>query len=497
MIGGGSGGLACARHAATLGARVGVFDFVKPSPQGTTWGIGGTCVNVGCIPKKLMHYASILGDGFHDAMHLGWTFSDKPKMNWTAMVQTVHNYIKKLNDGYIEDLADKDVQYFNSIGRFIDPHTVGFADGNQNGGEFLVNGYFDPKKENKVTAKYIVIAVGGRPRYLDIPGAELAISSDDIFWMQNPPGKTLCIGASYISLETAGFLNEFGFETHVMVRSILLRGFDRECAELIGNYMEESGCNFHYGSTPEKFEQRGDGRILVTWKQKDQFGEGCVETKQDVFDTVMFATGRTADTAGLNLQAAGVVTAKNGKFDTVNEATNVPHIFAIGDVVNGKAELTPVAIQAGKLLVERLFNGSTKTMNYENIATTVFTPLEYGNCGLSEEDAIERYGEDNIKIYWKKFTALEKAAVPTIVDNPHLAKLIVHKESTDVEKVIGFHYLGPNAGEVSQGFGLALKYGATKEDFDNLVGIHPTTAENFTILDKLKGEAVNSKVCAT
>lgn len=482
VMGGGSGGLACARHAAKMGARVAVFDYVKASPQGTTWGIGGTCVNVGCIPKKLMHYASILGDGFHDASHLGWCFTERPLHNWTAMVETVNKYIQKLNDGYIEDLESKDVSYFNGLASFIDPHTVGFVSGD---------------KQQKITGKYIVIAVGGRPRSLDIPGKELAITSDDIFWMQKSPGKTLCIGASYISLETAGFLNEFGLETHIMVRSILLRGFDRECAGLIGEYMGKQGCNFHYGSTPDKLEQTGDGRILVTWTERDQNGEGCVEQKQDVFDTVLFATGRTADTAGLNLQAAGVVTAKNGKFDTVNEATNVPHIFAIGDVCNGKQELTPVAIQAGKLLIDRLFDGSTRQMNYENVATTVFTPLEYGNCGLSEEDAIDRFGFENIKIYWKKFTALEKAAVPTIVENPHLAKLIVHKEREDVERVVGFHYLGPNAGEVTQGFGLALQYGATKEDFDNLVGIHPTTAENFTIMSNLKGEAVDSKVCAT
>lgn len=478
VIGGGSGGLACAKEAADLGARVACFDFVKPSPQGTSWGLGGTCVNVGCIPKKLMHQAAIHGANHHDSPFFGWEYGAEPKHNWSTMVTNIDNYIQALNAAYEDQLRTKKVTYINALGRFADPHKI----------EYELNG-----ETKSITAQYVVIAVGGRPRILDIPGSELAISSDDIFWKKDSPGKTLCVGASYISLETAGFLNKLKLDVHIMVRSILLRGFDRECAENIGKYMEAQGCTFHYASTPSSLEKTDGGRIKVTWKNsKSKSGIECT----DVFDTVLFATGRVADTKGLNLKSAGVETASNGKFDCVNERTNVPNIFAIGDVINGREELTPVAIQAGKLLSRRLVKGSNRLMDYDIVATTVFTPLEYGAIGYSEEDAIAKFGADNIDVYMKEYTALEQSMVPHD-GNPHVSKLIVLRNQD--ERVIGFHYLGPNAGEVTQGFSLAIKLGATKDDFDDVVGIHPTTAENFTILSvtKRSGLATSSKACAT
>jgi len=492
LIGGGSGGLACAKAAAELGARVALFDFVKPSPHGTKWGLGGTCVNVGCIPKKLMHQTALLGAGLEDAKTFGWQgIGEQPKLNWETMIQSVNNYVKSLNWGYRVQLKEKQVQFYKALASFVDPHTVEFEE--------------RKKGKQKITGKYIVIATGGRPNILNIPGKELGITSDDIFWKKENPGKTLCVGASYISLETAGFLHEFGLETHVMVRSILLRGFDRECAEAIGDFMDASGCVFKYNSSPTKLERTDDNRVLVTYKQAG------VE-KTEVYDTVLFATGRYADTAGLNLEAAGVVTARNGKFDTVQEATNVPHIFAIGDVCNGKQELTPVAIQAGSLLAKRLFAGSKAQMDYDRVSTTVFTPLEYGSCGLGEEEARERYGA-NVEVYLKKFVGLEQAGAhrypislnptedfnmpkretprPAAIENPHLSKLVVNTQED--ERVVGFHYLGPNAGEVTQGFALAMKLGATKADFDTVVGIHPTTAENFTTLDITKSSGKNAE----
>lgn len=497
LIGGGSGGLACAKAASDLGARVALFDFVKPSPHGTKWGLGGTCVNVGCIPKKLMHQTALLGAGLEDAKTFGWKGIDEtPALDWGTMITTVNNYVKSLNWGYRVQLKEKQVTFYKALASFVDPHTVEFEE--------------RKKGKQKITAKYIVIATGGRPNILNIPGKELAITSDDIFWKKENPGKTLCVGASYISLETAGFLHEFGCETHVMVRSILLRGFDRECAEAIGDYMDATGCTFKYNSSPTKLERTEDDRILVTYTQAGA-------EKTEVYDTVLFATGRYADTAGLNLDNAGVVTAQNGKFDTVQEATNVPHIFAIGDVCNGKQELTPVAIQAGTLLAKRLFAGSKAQMDYDRVATTVFTPLEYGCCGLGEEEARERYGDGNVEVYMKKFVGLEQSGAhrypialpptdefniphretlrPASIENPHFAKLVVHMQQD--ERVLGFHYLGPNAGEVTQGFALAVKLGATKADFDNVVGIHPTTAENFTTMDvsKSSGKSVEASGC--
>ena len=232
-----------------------------------------------------------------------------------------------------------------------------------------------------MTAENIVIAVGGRPSYPEIPGArEFGITSDDIFSMTKPPGKTLVVGASYVALECAGFLTAYGFDTTVMVRSILLRGFDQDMANLIGEHMSLYHTKFIRGATPSSLTRESeDGPITVTWNDAD--GE-----KSDTFDTVLFAIGRYAVTAGLNLANAGVVAERNGKFK-VNEfeQTNVPNIYAIGDVLHGRLELTPVAIKAGALLAARLCGTSTAVMDYEEVPTTVFTPLEYGTVGLTEE----------------------------------------------------------------------------------------------------------------
>jgi len=471
--------LASAKTAAELGANVVLFDFVKPSPQGTSWGLGGTCVNVGCIPKKLMHYTGILGAGLHDAKAMGWNFED-PEHKWSTMVETVTNYIKSLNFGYRSDLMKKNVKYINGLASFVDSNTLEYVD--------------KKGKKGTLTARNVLLASGGRPNFPNIPGIEHAISSDDIFWMENSPGKTLCIGASYISLECAGFLNECGYDTTVMVRSILLRGFDRECADRVGAYMEHAGVKFIQKHVPEKLEKLDNGQIKVYYKSS----KGLIaEQKSAVFDTVLVATGRKADTGGLNLDAAGVKVNKYGKFDCVNEQTNVANIFAVGDVVEGRAELTPVAIQAGTLLAKRLFGGSKMQMDYVNVPTTVFTPMEYSCCGFSEEDATEKFGAGNLEIYHTQFTPLEHAAVHRTskttdeeISNPASCKLICLK--TDAERVVGIHYVGPNAGEVMQGFGLAIKLGATKADFDNIVGIHPTTAENFTTLKVTKSSGVDA-----
>jgi len=480
VIGGGSGGLASAKAASDLGAKVVLFDYVKPSPAGTRWGIGGTCVNVGCIPKKLMHYSGILGAGMHDAKALGWELDGKPKHNWENMIEAVGNYIKSLNFGYRTELMTKGVDYKNALAHFADAHTVVYKD--------------DDGKEGKLTAKNILVAVGGRPKYPALEGIEHVISSDDIFWQEKPPGKTLCIGASYISLECAGFLNEMGYDTTVMVRSILLRGFDRESAERIGKYMEHTGVKFIKEHVPEKFEKLDNGKIRVYYKASKGL---LTELKSEDFDTVLMAVGRNPDTKKLNCDAAGLKTNKWGKFEVVNEQTNVPNIYAVGDVVEGADELTPVAIQAGMLLAKRLYGGSKLQMDYINVPTTVFTPLEYSCCGYSEEDAEKKFGADDIEVYHTQFTPLEQAATHRVseltgddMENPAAAKLICLK--SDAERIVGIHYLGPNAGEIMQGFGLAIKLGATKSDFDNIVGIHPTTAEQFTTLKITKSSGINA-----
>jgi len=475
VIGGGSGGLSASKEAARLGKKVAVCDFVKPSPAGSTWGLGGTCVNVGCIPKKLMHQAALLGEAVNDAKSFGWQLGEeKSQHNWVKMVEEIQNHIGGLNWGYRVALREKEVTYLNEYAEFQDKNTLKTT--NKKG------------KEKTVTAAQFILATGGRPRYPDIPGVELGISSDDIFSLPHSPGKVLLVGASYISLECAGFLAALGHDTTVMVRSILLRGFDQQIANKVGEYMEEHGVNFVRECVPEKMEKIEDGspgKIKVTGKYNDgtEFS--------DVFNTVVFAIGRDACTKNIGLEAVGVaVNPKNGKIlHDEREATNVPNIFAIGDVLDDKPELTPVAIQAGKLLARRLCGVSDTLTDYVNVCTTVFTPLEYGCCGLSEEDAIAQYGEENIEVYHSSFWPLEWT-VAHRPENACYCKLVVLKP--EKEKVIGFHYLGPNAGEVTQGFGIALKMGATKEDFNSLVGIHPTTAENLTTLEITKSSGVDA-----
>jgi thioredoxin reductase (NADPH) len=341
----------------------------------------------------------------------------------------------------------------------------------------------------RVTAAHIVIAVGGRPHIpADVPGArEHAITSDDIFSLNRRPGKTLCVGASYIALECAGFLTELGYDVTVAARSILLRGFDRQCAEKIGTLMEDLGTNIMVGYQPTAITKLPNGKLQVVFSDVTG-GNGAQKT--EVYDTVFYATGRTPDLAGLNLPAAGVQVAPSGKLPVTDERTNVPHIFAVGDVCEGKQELTPVAVRAGELLAKRLFGGATERMDYDLVATTVFTPMEYGTVGLSEEDAVAKYGEDDLEVYMFEFTTLELSAMhrtkhPKRGDDEDMGNLCLSKlvcRKSENERVVGFHYVGPNAGELTQGFALAVRLGATKADFDSMVGIHPTDAESFCSL---------------
>jgi len=362
------------------------------------------------------------------------------------------------------------VTYLNEYASFVDSHTVKTV--NKKG------------VEKQVTADKFILATGGRPKYPDIPGArELGITSDDIFSLSKPPGKTLLVGASYIALECAGFLKGLGFDTTIMVRSILLRGFDQQIASKIGEYMEEHGINFIRECVPTSLEKNGD-RIDV----KGKYDDGV--DFQDVFDTVVFAVGRDAETKSIGLEKVNVkVNPSNGKvIADSTEKSSADHIFAIGDMLDGKPELTPVAIQAGKLLARRLCGKSNVLTNYDNVPTTVFTPLEYGCCGLSEEEAEKRFGADDVEVFHSNFWPLEW----TVAHRPENAcymKLVV-KKSTDV--VVGFHYLGPNAGEVTQGFAGMIALGATKENFDDLIGIHPTTAEGFTTLNITKSSGVSA-----
>lgn len=476
VLGGGSGGCAAALEAARdKTKKIAVADFVKPSPQGTTWGVGGTCVNVGCIPKKLMHIAATKKEDIHDLASDGFKQKSDGGVvdvthDWQEMCKGIQGYIKEsLNQGMLDGFEANGIKYYNKYATLKDRHTIQLDDG-QGGVE-------------TVTANYIMLAAGGRPNHGGYPGAdEHCISSDDLFWLKEAPGKTLVVGAAYIALECAGFLNGLGYDTTVMVRSMLLRGFDRECVDKIDLYMQKVGVKFIRGTVPDRFEKGTTKKVKAIWKKGDQ-------EFSDEFDTVLLAIGRTGEGAKLGLENAGVYySPKTGKVAAPAEATNVPNIYCIGDLVENRPELTPVAKVAGKKVVHRLFQGDQEAMNYRLIATTVFTPLEYGMCGLNEEQCKEKYGEDGYTSYTKEAKPLEWSVVKHRSPDAFF-KVLVDNKST---RVVGFHVLGPNAGEITQAVGLAMKVGVTKNQLDDCVGIHPTLAETMTMLS---GQKIEGVVC--
>jgi thioredoxin reductase (NADPH) len=469
VIGGGSGGLAAAKEASRAGAKVVLFDYVTKSPHGTQWGFGGTCVNVGCIPKKLFHYSALLGESIHDLKHLGYSSSvTESPHNWSELVETVTNYIRKLNFSYRTGARSAGVEYINARAKFssgTDEHSIEYIDSKSG-------------ETRQVRAKHVLVAVGGRPTLpSSIKGIEHAITSDDIFYNPRAPGKTLVVGGGYIAMECAGFLTGMGYETTVAVRSRPLRNFDHQVAEKIQSVMHEMGTNFLIGTVPNQLAKVGD-RIQVT------FDNGTV----DVFDTVLLATGRTPETRNLQLPKNAAIDTASQKLianPTTNLVQGTSSIYAVGDCLLGSPELTPVAVKDGEKLARRLFANSKDIFDKSLIPTTVFTPTEYGTVGFSEEGAIEKFGPDNVECYLYEWPSLERAAVHR--EKPENRRA----DEGDVEqgnncftklvcvndKVVGFHFVGPNAGEVTQGFALAVKLGATKADYDSLVGIHPTDAE--------------------
>jgi len=424
---------------------------------------------VGCIPKKLMHFASLTGELRHDMVECGWSIDANAGHDWSKMLQNVNNYIRGLNWGYKKALIKAGVKVIPKLARFEDAHTLVLTD--------------SKGVESKETARRILIAVGGRPQYLEVPGSrECCISSDDLFWRTKPPGKTLVVGAGYIAMECSGFIRGMGHETSVMVRSTPLRNFDQDMIGRVVEAMTDQGINFLMKTAPSKFEKLDDGRVKVYWQH--------LETKEefsDTFDTVLQAIGRYADSKQLNLDAVGVQH-KDGKIlvDRKTMQTTAEGIFAIGDVCKDSPELTPVAIREGTLLADRLYVGGTKSVNYDLIATTIFTPLEYAAIGYSEERAIEKLGKENVEVYHTAFKPLEWNFLKSHKDSLCYTKLIV--DTSQNEKVVGFHFAGPNAGEVMQGYAVAVTAGLTKHAFDETIGIHPTCAEEVVGLAVKKSE---------
>ncbi|XP_077533253.1 thioredoxin reductase 2, mitochondrial-like [Haemaphysalis longicornis] len=463
VIGGGSGGLACAKEAQGLGMKVAVLDAVSPSPRGSRWGLGGTCVNVGCIPKKLFHQGALLGQALKDAPLYGWAGTTMGGHDWATLRDAVQAHVRSLNWGHRVQLNKKKVAYYNAHGKFLDHQRIAAcsADG----------------KEDVLVGKNFVIAVGGRPVVpADVPGlSDNAITSDDIFSLQQPPGKTLVVGASYVALECAGFLRGLGYDTTVMVRSICLRGFDQQMARLVADHMADEGTQFLWRCVPRHVARLADGRLKVRWEGP----EG--QQQEDVFDTLLVAVGRQAETARLNLGAAQVDTNPKNHKVVVNEhdQSSVNNIYAIGDTAEGRPELTPVAIRAGRLLAQRLAGASTECMDYNTVPTTVFTPLEYGCVGMSEELAEETVGRDNIDVLHAFYRPLEYTVAQRDASHCYIKAIV---ERSGAQHVLGLHLTGPNAGEVIQGFAAALRCKLTRQVLEQTVGIHPTVAEEVVKL---------------
>jgi len=441
-IGAGSGGIASANRAAKLGKKAAVIEAKY---------LGGTCVNVGCVPKKAMWYAGQISDALKYARDYGFKL-DQQGFDWQHLVKNREAYIERIHGAYQRGFAANQVTLINGFAKFVDKNTV------EVDGELY-------------TADHITIATGGRPSIPDIEGAEFGIDSDGFFALEAQPESVAVIGAGYIAVELAGVFYALGSDTHLLVRKEKpLRSFDEMLSTTLVEQMEKHGPTLHSHSTPARIEKCADGKLIVHLTNGNSVGPVA---------SVVWAIGREPATDNINLEKAGVETNEHGYISTDKyQNTNVAGIYAVGDNT-GRAQLTPVAVAAGRRLCERLFNNKPdEHLDYTGIATVVFSHPVIGTVGLTEAEAIAEYGEENIKVYNSQFTALYQAITEDYRD-PTRMKLICAGEA---EKVIGIHSIGFGSDELLQGFAVAMKMGATKADFDNTIAIHPTSAEEFVTL---------------
>ncbi len=436
VIGGGSGGVRCARIAATHGARVGVAEE-------RFW--GGTCVNVGCVPKKIMVQAAEYGIWAEEAGAFGWQDMRKGAHRWPVLKQARDAEVERLSAIYGRLLGNAGATAFDAHARFIDAHTLDV------GGK-------------RVTAERIVIATGGHALRPDIPGAELGMISDDLFTLEDLPKRVAVVGGGYIALEFASLLDGLGAAVELMYRQDLpLRGFDGDIRAAMKDALDARGITQHTGHEVTALEKTAEGIRVSTTR-------GLHRT----VDAVIFATGRLPNTRGLNLEAADIVPGRLGAIPVdAQQTTRQPHIFALGDVTD-QMNLTPVATAQGHALADTLFGHNPRTASLANVPTAVFTIPPAATVGLSEEEAIQKGPLD---IYLTRFTPMRH----TISKLPRktLMKLVVAR---DTQRVVGAHMIGDDAAEMMQGIAIAIVAGATKQDFDRTIGIHPTAAEEFVTL---------------
>ena len=435
-IGAGSGGVRASRMSARYGAKVAVAESLY---------LGGTCVNVGCIPKKLFSYAAHVHDDIADAAGFGWHI-DAPSFDWPTLRANKDKEIARLNQVYERLLVDAGVDIMRGRATLLDAHTVAI-----NGQQF--------------SARHILIATGGWPVKPDIPGAEHAISSNEFFHLESLPRRVVVFGGGYIAVEFSSIFNGLGAETTLVNRGPqVLKDFDADLGIMLAAEMAKKGVDMRLGTSIAQIEKQG-----AAYKVSLNGGE-VLEA-----DCVLFATGRAPHTANLGLEAAGVVLNKNGAIKVDAQfRTSVPTIYAIGDCTDTLA-LTPVALAEGMVVADQLFNDGKRSVGYDNIPTAIFSHPNVGTVGLSEAEARKRYA--GVKIFKSNFRALKH----TLSGNAErtLMKLIVDAAS---DRVLGVHMVGADAGEIIQGFAVALNCGATKAQFDATIGIHPTAAEEFVTM---------------
>ncbi|MFP1723600.1 glutathione-disulfide reductase [Lonsdalea quercina] len=440
-IGGGSGGIASINRAAMYGKKCALIEAKY---------LGGTCVNVGCVPKKVMWHAAQIAEAIHNyGPDYGFDVTVNG-FNWDTLVKNRSAYIDRIHHSYDNVLGKNQVEVIRGFARFVDAHTV------------EVNG-------EEITADHILIATGGRPTLPDVPGAEYGINSDGFFELDALPRRVAVVGAGYIAVEIAGVLNALGAETHLFVRKHApLRQFDPLIVDTLVEVMKAEGPSLHTESTPKAVVKNADGSLTL------QLEDG----KSQTVDCLIWAIGRQPATDNLNLQAAGVALDDRGYVQVDKfQNTNVSGIYAVGDNT-GAVELTPVAVAAGRRLSERLFNNKpNEHLDYTNIPTVVFSHPPIGTVGLTEPQAREKYGDEQVNVYQSSFTAMYTAV--TQHRQPCRMKLVCVGPE---EKVVGVHGIGFGVDEMLQGFAVAVKMGATKQDFDNTVAIHPTGAEEFVTM---------------
>ncbi|MDE4099147.1 glutathione-disulfide reductase [Phaeobacter gallaeciensis] len=436
VIGGGSGGVRAARVAAGGGAKVALAEEDR---------YGGTCVIRGCVPKKLMVFASEYSGMVEDAQAYGWDIQPGA-FNWDAFKGKLEAELDRLEGIYRNLLKNSGVESFDARAKLVDAHTVELSDG------------------TRKSAKHILIATGGRPIVPEFPGSDLAITSNDIFHLDKLPESILIVGGGYIACEFAGIMNGLGVKTTQYYRGAqILRGFDDEARGLVSDEMCQAGINLHLGTNVIEMAREGD-KIRVKATNGDEA----------LFDQVMYATGRAPNADDLGLEGLGIERGRKGEI-LVEEysQTGVPSVYAIGDVTD-RVNLTPVAIREGMAFVETVFNGNPTSPDHELIPTAIFTQPEMGTVGLSEEDAAK---QEPIEVYATSFKPMQQAFAGRA--QRVLMKLVV---SQATRKVLGCHIVAPGAGEMIQLAGIAVKMGATKEDFDRTVAVHPTMSEELVTM---------------